>query len=86
MNLLPIPLLDGGHLLYSLEVLSGKAIPAKYLEMAQRGGFAVLMCLMAIVTVNDVPQKDAIIASYVMECCRWLALYDSVRFGNIKID
>lgn len=58
MNLLPIPLLDGGHLLYySLEVLSGKAIPAKYLEMAQRGGFAVLMCLMAIAIVNDVLRK-----------------------------
>lgn len=55
MNLLPIPVLDGGHLLYySLEVLTGKQIPAKYLDMAQRGGLVVLLCLMGIAFFNDV--------------------------------
>lgn len=58
MNLLPIPVLDGGHLLYySLEVLSGKAIPVKYLEMAQRGGLVVLMCLMIVALFNDIVRK-----------------------------
>lgn len=58
MNLLPIPVLDGGHLLYySLEVLSGKTIPVKYLEMAQRGGLVVLMCLMIVALFNDIVRK-----------------------------
>ncbi|MBY0573925.1 MAG: RIP metalloprotease RseP [Undibacterium sp.] len=55
MNLLPIPVLDGGHLLYySLEVLSGRKIPEKYVEMAQRGGLTVLLCLMLVALFNDV--------------------------------
>lgn len=60
MNLLPIPVLDGGHLLYySLEVLTGKQIPAKYLDMAQRGGLVVLLCLMGIAFFNDVVRQVA---------------------------
>jgi len=55
MNLLPIPVLDGGHLLYySLEVLTGRPIPDKYAEMAQRGGLAVLLCLMVVAFFNDI--------------------------------
>lgn len=55
MNLLPIPVLDGGHLLYySLEVLTGKPIPDRYAEMAQRGGLAVLLCLMVVAFFNDI--------------------------------
>lgn len=60
MNLLPIPVLDGGHLLYySLEVLTGKQIPVKYLDMAQRGGLVVLLCLMGIAFFNDVVRQVA---------------------------
>jgi regulator of sigma E protease len=55
MNLLPIPVLDGGHLLYySLEVLTGKPIPDKYAEMAQRGGLVALLCLMVVAFFNDI--------------------------------
>ncbi|MBR7798500.1 RIP metalloprotease RseP [Undibacterium sp. FT137W] len=55
MNLLPIPVLDGGHLLYySLEVLTGRPIPEKYVEMAQRGGLTVLLCLMLVAFFNDI--------------------------------
>ena len=58
MNLLPIPVLDGGHLLYySLEVLTGKAIPEKYVEMAQRGGLTVLLCLMLVAFFNDIVRQ-----------------------------
>jgi len=47
--------LDGGHLLYySLEVLTGRPIPDKYAEMAQRGGLAVLLCLMVVAFFNDI--------------------------------
>ena len=55
MNLLPIPVLDGGHLLYySVEVLTGKPVSERFGEIAQRVGIAVLMSLMALAFFNDV--------------------------------
>ncbi|GGC91381.1 RIP metalloprotease RseP [Undibacterium terreum] len=55
MNLLPIPVLDGGHLLYySLEVLTGKPISERFGEIAQRAGVALLMTLMALAFFNDI--------------------------------
>jgi regulator of sigma E protease len=54
MNLLPIPVLDGGHLLYYLaEIVRGKALPESWQENGQRIGFAVLGCLMAVALFND---------------------------------
>jgi regulator of sigma E protease len=55
MNLLPIPVLDGGLLLYySLEVLTGRAIPERVGEIAQRAGAGILMTLMAVAVFNDI--------------------------------
>jgi regulator of sigma E protease len=55
MNLLPIPVLDGGHLLYyALEVLTGKAVPERVGEIAQRAGVGVLMMLMVVAVFNDI--------------------------------
>ncbi len=55
MNLLPIPVLDGGLLLYySLELLTGRAIPERIGEMAQRAGVGILMTLMAVAVFNDI--------------------------------
>jgi regulator of sigma E protease len=55
VNLLPIPVLDGGLLLYySLEVLTGRPISARIAEIAQRAGISVLMLLMAVVVFNDI--------------------------------
>ncbi|CAN5844588.1 RIP metalloprotease RseP [soil metagenome] len=55
MNLLPIPVLDGGHLLYySLEVLTGKPVPERFGEIAQRIGVALLMSLMVVAFFNDI--------------------------------
>lgn len=55
MNLLPIPVLDGGHLLYySLEVLTGRPLPARVGEFAQRAGMGILLMLMALAVFNDV--------------------------------
>ncbi len=55
MNLLPIPVLDGGHLLYySLEVLTGRPLPERINEIAQRVGVAMLVMLMALALFNDV--------------------------------
>ena len=54
MNLLPIPVLDGGHLLYySLEVLTGRPLPARVGEFAQRFGVGLLFVLMALAVFND---------------------------------
>lgn len=55
MNLLPIPVLDGGLLLYySLEVLTGRPLPERIAEFAQRAGIAMLVMLMALAVFNDV--------------------------------
>ncbi|MFZ6874526.1 RIP metalloprotease RseP [Undibacterium sp. Di27W] len=55
MNLLPIPVLDGGHLLYySLEVLTGKPLQDRYVEMGQRAGVFLLLMMMAIAFFNDI--------------------------------
>ncbi|SNS77027.1 regulator of sigma E protease [Noviherbaspirillum humi] len=55
MNLLPIPVLDGGLLLYyALEVLTGRAIPERVGEIAQRAGVGILMMLMAVAVFNDI--------------------------------
>lgn len=54
MNLLPIPVLDGGHLLYySLEVLTGRPLSARVGEIAQRAGMGLLLMLMALAVFND---------------------------------
>lgn len=55
MNLLPIPVLDGGHLLYySLEVLTGRPVPERAGAIAQRAGLGILMALMGVAVFNDI--------------------------------
>jgi regulator of sigma E protease len=55
MNLLPIPVLDGGLLLYySLEVLTGRPVPERIGELAQRAGIGILMTLMIVAVFNDI--------------------------------
>jgi regulator of sigma E protease len=55
MNLLPIPVLDGGHLLYySLEVLTGRPVPERIGAIAQRAGLGILMALMGVAVFNDI--------------------------------
>jgi regulator of sigma E protease len=56
VNLLPIPILDGGHLLfYAIEALrGGKPIPAAAQEWAYRAGFAVMASLFLFATWNDI--------------------------------
>jgi regulator of sigma E protease len=54
INLLPIPLLDGGHLLfYAIEGVRRKPLKPEAQEWAFRGGLAVLLALMIFVTFND---------------------------------
>jgi regulator of sigma E protease len=55
MNILPIPALDGGHVLFLLfEVITGKKPSDKFLEYAQIGGMIVLLALLLYANGNDV--------------------------------
>ncbi len=55
MNLLPIPVLDGGHLLYySVELFSGRPVPERIGALAQRAGIGLLVMLMAVAMFNDI--------------------------------
>ena len=54
VNLLPIPMLDGGHLLfYAIEAVRRKPVEQRTMEWAFRGGLAAILALFAVVTFND---------------------------------
>ena len=54
LNLLPLPVLDGGHLMYYLwEAVTGRSISDAWMERLQRGGVAVLLVMMSIALFND---------------------------------
>ena len=55
LNLLPVPLLDGGHLLYYFaEIFKGSPVSDRAFEVGQRIGMAMLAVLMAFALFNDV--------------------------------
>ncbi len=54
LNLLPLPVLDGGHLMYYLwEGVTGRRVSDLWLERLQRAGMAVLLMMMSIAIFND---------------------------------
>ncbi len=54
INLLPVPVLDGGHLLfYAIEAVRRRPIEPNVQEWAFRGGLAAVLALMVLVTFND---------------------------------
>jgi regulator of sigma E protease len=54
INLFPLPVLDGGHLLFFvIEAITGRPVPEKVQEYAFKFGAAVLVCLMGIALFND---------------------------------
>lgn len=54
LNLLPVPVLDGGYLLYyGVEAFTGRAIPEYWQAMLQRAGLAVIAALMVLAFFND---------------------------------
>ena len=55
LNLLPVPLLDGGHLMYyAVEIFKGSPVSERTLEIGQRIGMFLLMILMAFAIYNDI--------------------------------
>lgn len=54
INLLPVPMLDGGHLcFYAVEAVQRRPVSPRTMEIAFRSGMLVLLALMAFVTLND---------------------------------
>ena len=55
LNLLPLPVLDGGHLMYYLwEAVTGRSVSEAWMGRLQRGGVAILLGLMSVALFNDV--------------------------------
>ena len=55
MNILPIPALDGGHVMFLLyEVVTGRKPSDKFLEYAQIAGMVILFSLLILANGNDI--------------------------------
>jgi len=55
LNILPIPALDGGHMIFILyEMVTGKTPSTKFLETAQMIGFFILLALLLFANGNDI--------------------------------
>ncbi len=55
LNLLPLPMLDGGHLMYYLfEAVTGRPVSDAWLDRLQRGGVAIMLMMMSLAIYNDV--------------------------------
>ncbi len=55
MNILPIPALDGGHVMFLLyEIIAGRKPPEKFMEYAQIAGMLLLLTLILLINLNDV--------------------------------
>jgi regulator of sigma E protease len=55
LNLLPVPVLDGGHLLFAgIEKLRGKPVSLRKRELVQQVGIVLLVGLMVFATYNDI--------------------------------
>ena len=68
INLFPIPMLDGGHILFLLiEKIKGKSLSNKTLEITQRVGFSVLIFIMFLAVYNDVSRLSGDIMSPIVK-------------------
>lgn len=55
INLFPLPVLDGGHILFfGIEAIKGKPLSERFMVVAQQIGIALLVTLMVLVTYNDI--------------------------------
>ena len=55
LNLLPVPVLDGGHLVYyGLEAALRRPLPERFVELTQRAGLGLIMAMMVLALFNDI--------------------------------
>ncbi len=55
LNLLPIPVLDGGHLVYyAIEAIRGRPLSDRMMDLTQRAGVGVIFVMMAVALFNDI--------------------------------
>ncbi len=55
INLFPIPVLDGGHIMFmALEAIKGRPLSERFMGIAQQIGIALIISLMVLVTYNDI--------------------------------
>jgi regulator of sigma E protease len=60
VNLLPIPILDGGHLVfYAAEALRGRPLPARAQDYGYRIGFAIIASIFVVISFNDLVRAGA---------------------------
>lgn len=58
VNLLPVPILDGGHLMYYMaEMIRGRPVSERVMMLGQRVGVSVLILLMAVALYNDIARQ-----------------------------
>lgn len=58
VNLLPVPILDGGHLMYYMaEIIKGSPVSDRAMELGQKAGVAVLVLLMSVALYNDIARQ-----------------------------
>jgi regulator of sigma E protease len=68
LNLLPLPVLDGGHILMSLyEVVTRRRVSVRFQEVATLGFAMVLVSFMLYVTFNDVTRRLPLLGSYLKQ-------------------
>ena len=61
INLFPIPMLDGGHLVfYGIEAIQGRAVSDRIMEYGFKIGLGLVVSLFVFVTVQDLSRFDAI--------------------------
>ncbi|MEZ5661593.1 MAG: RIP metalloprotease RseP [Burkholderiaceae bacterium] len=58
LNLLPIPVLDGGHLVYyALEAVRGRPLSERMMDLTQRAGVGVILVMMVVALFNDIARQ-----------------------------
>jgi regulator of sigma E protease len=63
-NLFPVPMLDGGHLMfYLIEALRGRPLSARLQDLGFRIGFALVIMLFIFVTFNDIANLTGVFTS-----------------------
>ena len=54
LNFMPIPVLDGGHLVYyALEAIKGKPLSERFMSLTQKAGVGVVLLMMFVAVFND---------------------------------